>query len=161
MRETPRATRSASPPRPSTPATPCPSPRRAAASAPHHAWTSPTSGRAPSPTRPSCASSRTLLLGLGSRKSVSKEIEGRRTGTTLLAREFSDENRHRVQAMNESIVFGTQASVSLLAGVAVHRLGCEMLNAATLPLLAVMVLAAGRLRRLQSAVAGADPNELK
>src|SRR5690606_23753379 len=78
MRETPRATRSASPPRPSTPATPCPSPRRAAASAPHHAWTSPTSGRAPSPTRPSCASSRTLLLGLGSRKSVSKEIEGRR-----------------------------------------------------------------------------------
>lgn len=82
-------------------------------------------------------------------------------GTTLLAREFSDENRHRVQAMNESIVFGTQASVSLLAGVAVHRLGWEMLNLATLPLLAVMVLAAGRLRRLQPAVAGADPNEMK
>ena len=68
-------------------------------------------------------------------------------GTTLLAREFAGVDRHRAQAINEFTVFGTQACVSLLAGVAVHRMGWEVLNAATLPLLALMVLAAMRLQR--------------
>jgi MFS family permease len=65
-------------------------------------------------------------------------------GTTLLAREFGGVDRHRAQALNEFTVFGVQACVSLLAGVAVHRMGWQVLNLATLPLLALMMLAAVR-----------------
>jgi hypothetical protein len=42
-------------------------------------------------------------------------------------------------------VFGVQACVSLLAGVAVHRMGWQLLNLATLPLLALMMVTALRL----------------
>jgi MFS family permease len=66
-------------------------------------------------------------------------------GTTLLAREFGGVDRHRAQAMNEFTVFGVQACVSLLAGVAVHRMGWQVLNLATLPLLALMMVTALRL----------------
>jgi MFS family permease len=66
------------------------------------------------------------------------------SGTTLLAREFGGVDRHRAQALNEFTVFGVQACVSLLAGVAVHQLGWQLLNLATLPLLALMLLAAIR-----------------
>jgi MFS family permease len=76
-------------------------------------------------------------------------------GTTLLAREFAGIDRHRAQAMNEFVVFGTQACVSLLAGVAVHRLGWEALNVATLPLLALMLGMALRLRAKVPAVSAA------
>jgi MFS family permease len=65
-------------------------------------------------------------------------------GTTLLAREFGGVDRHRAQALNEFTVFGVQACVSLLVGVAVHRIGWQVLNLATLPLLALMMLAAVR-----------------
>lgn len=68
-------------------------------------------------------------------------------GTTLLAREFGGVDRHRAQAINEFTVFGTQACVSLLAGVTVHRMGWEVLNAVTLPLLAVMMLTALRMQQ--------------
>ncbi len=78
-------------------------------------------------------------------------------GTTLLAREFGGVDRHRAQAMNEFIVFGTQACVSLLAGVAVHRMGWEVLNLATLPLLALMMLAASRLTGERMAVGAKSP----
>ncbi len=67
-------------------------------------------------------------------------------GTTLLAREFGGAERHRAQALNEFTVFGTQACVSLLAGVAVHRLGWESLNVVTLLPLALMVVMAARMR---------------
>jgi MFS family permease len=66
------------------------------------------------------------------------------SGTTMLAREFGGVDRHRAQALNEFTVFGVQACVSLLAGVAVHQLGWQLLNLATLPLLALMMLAAMR-----------------
>lgn len=67
-------------------------------------------------------------------------------GTTLLARNFRGANRHRAQAINEFTVFGSQACASLLAGLAVQQMGWQMLNLATLPLLAAMFFAAGRLR---------------
>lgn len=67
-------------------------------------------------------------------------------GTTLLTREYAGVDRHRAQALNEFVVFGTQACVSLAAGAAVHRLGWETLNLATLPLLVLMVIAASRLQ---------------
>jgi MFS family permease len=65
-------------------------------------------------------------------------------GTTMLARDFGGADRHRAQAFNEFTVFGVQACVSLLAGVAVHQIGWQLLNLATLPLLALMILAAVR-----------------
>lgn len=68
------------------------------------------------------------------------------SGTTLLARSYGGVDRHRAQAINEFTVFGVQACVSLLAGVAVSRMGWQVLNLVTLPLLALMLLAASRLR---------------
>lgn len=67
-------------------------------------------------------------------------------GTTLLARHLRGANRHRAQAINEFTVFGSQACASLLAGVAVQQIGWQALNIATLPLLAIMILAANQLR---------------
>jgi MFS family permease len=55
--------------------------------------------------------------------------------TTLLAGTFSDNERFRAQGTNDFIVFGAQAVVSLLAGVAIEALGWQMLNLVTLPLL--------------------------
>jgi MFS family permease len=55
--------------------------------------------------------------------------------TTLLAGTFSSAERFRAQGMNDFIVFGAQAAVSLLAGLAIETLGWRALNLATLPLL--------------------------
>ena len=55
--------------------------------------------------------------------------------TTLLAGTFSDDERFRAQGTNDFIVFGAQAVVSLLAGVAIEALGWRTLNLVTLPLL--------------------------
>jgi MFS family permease len=55
--------------------------------------------------------------------------------TTLLAGTFSSAERFRAQGANDFIVFGAQALVSLLAGVAIETLGWRALNLATLPLL--------------------------
>ena len=55
--------------------------------------------------------------------------------TTLLAGTFSDNERFRAQGTNDFIVFGAQAVVSLLAGVAIEALGWRTLNLVTLPLL--------------------------
>jgi MFS family permease len=63
-------------------------------------------------------------------------------GTTLLTQSLDAANRHRGQAMNEFIVFGAQALASLLAGFAVQSLGWLAINLVTLPLLAVMFIAA-------------------
>lgn len=72
------------------------------------------------------------------------------SGTTLLARQFGGVDRHRAQAINEFTVFGVQACVSLLAGAAVTGLGWQLLNVATLPLLALMLLAAARLQTVRT-----------
>ena len=55
--------------------------------------------------------------------------------TTLLAGTFSSAERFRAQGTNDFIVFGAQAVVSLLAGIAIETLGWRALNLATLPLL--------------------------
>ena len=67
-------------------------------------------------------------------------------GTTLLSRTVDPVSRHRAQALNDFIVFGSQACASLLAGLAVQQIGWQALNLATLPLLAAMIFAATRLR---------------
>ncbi len=67
-------------------------------------------------------------------------------GTTLLSRSVEPASRHRAQALNDFVVFGSQACASLLAGLAVQLIGWQALNLVTLPLLAAMIFTAFRLR---------------
>jgi MFS family permease len=67
-------------------------------------------------------------------------------GTTLLARSVDPASRHRAQALNDFVVFGSQACASLLAGLAVQQIGWQALHLVTLPLLAAMIFTAIRLR---------------
>jgi MFS family permease len=75
-------------------------------------------------------------------------------GTTLLARSVQGVDRHRVQALNDFTVFGSQACASLLAGLSLQYVGWTVMNLATLPLLAGVIFAASRLRRTAPAPAG-------
>lgn len=76
-------------------------------------------------------------------------------GTTLLARSVDPASRHRAQALNDFVVFGSQACASLLAGLAVQLIGWQALNLVTLPLLAAMIFTASRLRFADKPVAPA------
>lgn len=60
------------------------------------------------------------------------------SGTTLLTTAHTPEERFAAQGLNDLLVFGTQATASLLAGPAIIRLGWPVLNASSVPLLAVM-----------------------
>ena len=78
-------------------------------------------------------------------------------GTTLLTRSCQGPGRYRAQAINDFTVFGSQACASLLAGLAVQQLGWTLLNLATLPLIAAMMIGAMRLRvRTAPAAAAAE-----
>src|SRR5688572_9655939 len=77
-------------------------------------------------------------------------------GTTLLARSVEPVSRHRAQALNDFVVFGSQACASLLAGLAVQQIGWQALNLATLPLLAAMIFTAIRLRPAPPQIAAAS-----
>ena len=74
------------------------------------------------------------------------------SGTTLLTRSVPAASRYRAQAINDFTVFGSQACASLLAGLAVQTLGWRLLNLATLPFLAVMLVLALRLRAAPAVV---------
>jgi MFS family permease len=56
-------------------------------------------------------------------------------GTALLPRSYRPEERFKVQAVNEFVVFGSQAIASVSAGWVVFALGWESLLLATLPLI--------------------------
>jgi MFS family permease len=75
-------------------------------------------------------------------------------GTTLLVRSVHGPIRYKALAINEFVVFGSQACASLLAGLAVQQVGWQTLNLLTLPVLAVMVFAASRLTVDRTAIAG-------
>jgi MFS family permease len=62
-------------------------------------------------------------------------------GTALLTTTYEPAERFRAQAVNEFSVFGTQALASLLAGPAIHLLGWQALNLATLVPLALFAVA--------------------
>jgi len=68
------------------------------------------------------------------------------SGTALLATHYTGVERHRAQAINDFVVFSSQACVSLLAGVAVVKLGWEWTNLSVLPLLMLMFWVALRQR---------------
>jgi MFS family permease len=65
-------------------------------------------------------------------------------GTSLLATHYVGAERHRAQGINDLVVFTSQACVSLLAGLAVTKLGWQWTNLSVLPLLALMVWTASR-----------------
>ncbi|MEH6344895.1 MAG: MFS transporter [Bermanella sp.] len=64
-------------------------------------------------------------------------------GTTLLAQNYSSQESFSVQAINEVIVFSTQAFMSLVAGWLVFNYGWNVTNLLAIPLLilALMILA--------------------
>lgn len=66
-------------------------------------------------------------------------------GTILLTRSLQGPDRFRKQAIADFAVFGSQACASLIAGFAVQALGWTLLNAAALPLIFAMMIAAMRL----------------
>ncbi len=74
-------------------------------------------------------------------------------GTTLLTRCYAPNERYRVQASNELIMFGVMALASLLAGVLINSLGWRGMNLlALLPLaglLALVIFSPGIARRPQ------------
>jgi len=72
--------------------------------------------------------------------------------TTLLTTTCRPHERIQTQTLNDFLVFGAQATASLLAGLALATIGWKQLNLATLPLL-VAVLAAVTLAGRPRAVA--------
>ena len=70
--------------------------------------------------------------------------------TTMLTRTYRPPERIQAQTLNDFLVFGAQATASLMAGLALATIGWRQLNLATLPLIGavlVALLATGRQRR--------------
>lgn len=72
-------------------------------------------------------------------------------GTTLLTRTYRPQERIQVQTLNDFMVFGAQAIASLMAGVALATIGWQLLNLATLPLLAAVLISLARAARRRRA----------
>ncbi|MEO9804576.1 MAG: MFS transporter [Reichenbachiella sp.] len=62
-------------------------------------------------------------------------------GTTLLPQAYHANERFKVQALNEFMIFGTQAVAALSAGLVVHSLGWENMLITTIPLLVIPLAA--------------------
>jgi MFS family permease len=60
-------------------------------------------------------------------------------GTTLLPQSYQPNERFKVQAFNEFIVFGTQAIAALSAGWIVYAVGWEMMLLFTLPIIFIQL----------------------
>ncbi len=62
-------------------------------------------------------------------------------GTTLLTTSYAPSERFRAQGVNDFVVFGSQAAVSLLAGPAITRLGWPAVNGLSVPFIVMMAAA--------------------
>ncbi len=60
------------------------------------------------------------------------------TGTTLLPQSYKPSERHKVQAINDFIIFGLQATASLLAGWVLFKAGWYMVVLTSLPFIAIL-----------------------
>jgi MFS family permease len=74
--------------------------------------------------------------------------------TTLLTKTYRRGERIQAQTLNDFLVFGSQATASLLAGLAVTTIGWERLNVATLPLLAAVLAGIASISRRRQPVPG-------
>ncbi len=61
------------------------------------------------------------------------------TGTTLLPLSYTPSEKHKVQALNDFILFGFQASASLLAGWVLFKAGWHGVVLSSLPFVAILV----------------------
>ena len=61
-------------------------------------------------------------------------------GTVLLTRSYRAEERFRAQALNDFVVFATQAVAALAAGAALDRIGWAATNLAVVPLILLMLV---------------------
>ena len=74
--------------------------------------------------------------------------------TTLLTTTYRPHERIQAQTLNDFLVFGAQATASLMAGLALATIGWKLLNLVTLPLLVAVlasVVLAGRSRAAATA----------
>ena len=62
-------------------------------------------------------------------------------GTTLLTTSYAPSERFRAQGLNDFVVFGAQATASLLAGPAITRLDWQAVNGLSVPFLVLMAVA--------------------
>lgn len=67
--------------------------------------------------------------------------------TVMLTANYRPEERFKAQAVNDFVIFGTQALMSLSAGAVIHRANWEILNLITLPFLILLLLTMLFLRR--------------
>ncbi|KAA0225130.1 MFS transporter [candidate division KSB1 bacterium] len=67
--------------------------------------------------------------------------------TVMLTANYRPEERFKAQAVNDLVIFGTQALMSLSAGAVIHRANWEILNLITLPFLIAVLLTILLLRR--------------
>jgi predicted MFS family arabinose efflux permease len=74
--------------------------------------------------------------------------------TTMLTKTYRRQERIQAQTLNDFLVFGSQATASLLAGLAVTTIGWEYLNLATLPLLAAVLVGIGSISRRPEPIPG-------
>jgi MFS family permease len=71
------------------------------------------------------------------------------TGTTLLPMSYQNNERHKVQAANEFILFGFQASASLLAGWVLFKAGWTVLVFTSLPFVLLLLITTAYFYRLK------------
>ncbi len=62
-------------------------------------------------------------------------------GTSLLTESYTTEERSKVQALNDFLIFSTTATASLSAGFLLHHLGWWWVNVAVIPLVIVIIAA--------------------
>lgn len=74
--------------------------------------------------------------------------------TTMLTKTYRPHERIQAQTLNDFLVFGAQATASLLAGLALTTIGWEHLNLATLPLLGAVLIASLAVDRPRAVAAG-------
>lgn len=67
--------------------------------------------------------------------------------TVMLTANYRPEERFKAQAVNDFVIFGTQALMSLSAGAVMHRANWEILNLLTLPFLITVLLTILALQR--------------
>lgn len=62
------------------------------------------------------------------------------TGTSLLPQSYNASERHKVQAINDFIIFGFQASASLIAGWILFKAGWHVVVLTSLPFIAILFI---------------------
>jgi predicted MFS family arabinose efflux permease len=67
--------------------------------------------------------------------------------TTLLTTTYRPHERIQAQTLNDFLVFGAQATASLMAGLALATIGWKLLNLVTLPMLVAVLASVALLRR--------------